>query len=249
MKASLCLILLFFSSVLCSEEITAVLEPNIRKFISTRLNGVLLHSLEAGSRFSKGDVILSQPTASIEAEAEQIKLNLSGLKRELEYLEKLSERKKRQHSQGIIRLEEYETVLNELQKVKDKQKLYEIEKNKVFLTLSKSEVKADINGIVVNEIRKRGEYAREGERCLEIIDDSLIWAVFPYPHTKVKILKLESLKVSVGEKVHSGKELWISPEVDAASGFVQVKVSIDNSEFKHKTGQLCRISFNQVEKP
>lgn len=241
MSKKIFLLSLLFIQTAFTQTFEAVLEPKVRKFISTRMDGVLLKSLDKGTRFSKGEVILSQPTALIKAEAEQINFILKSLKKEETYFSRLAERKKEQLKEGIINEEDYESVLYELTKTSSKISSYLVELKKTQLKLQKANVKADFNGLVSQVIKQKGEFSRTGEVCLELIDDHTLLAVFPCNVQAIKKLWTKSASIEVFGQTLPGRIVSSSPEVDAASGLVQVKVELVNKDLTILPGQKCKV--------
>ena len=233
--------LIIFFQICTAGEFKAILEPKVRKIISTQMDGILLKSPLAGTRIKKEDILLSQSTDLLEAEAEQIFLNIKSLKIEEEYYRKLSAKKKEQFTEGFINAEELDAVRNEFSKVSIRIKTYEVELKKINLKISNSQVKSDIQGLISKQLKRQGEFSRSGEACIEVIDDSFLYAVFPFEFKNISELQKKSINVFVNGQKYQGLELKISPEVDPASGMVQIKVAIKNSSFKVLSGQKCLV--------
>ena len=239
------LIILFICHVAVSESIDAILEPKVRKLLSTQSDGLLTKCLPKGMRINKGQVLLSQSTALIETEAEQIHLNIKSLKNDESFYRKLSQKKKDQFAEGIINQEEYEAAYYELSKVSNKINAYQLELKKILLKIEQAVIKADINGVVTKQLKHQGEFSRLGEVCIEVIDDSTLYAVFPYDSARLTQLKNKSIAVSISNKFYTARLHSISPEVDAASGLVQIKVALDNSKLGIRSGQKCIVHLHQ----
>lgn len=243
------LITLALIQVCMCQEVSAVLEPKLRKLISTQRDGVLLKCPVAGSRVSRGQVILSQPKVLLEAEAEQININIHSLKDEESYYLNMLKKKKDQLKEGFINDEEYEAVSHQLTKVTNKMKSYQIELKKIRFQIEESSIKADMNGLVSKELKRQGEFSKSGEVCIEIIDDTVLYAVFPFEAREISTLQNKAISVSVDGKKYTGKIEFISPEVDAASGLLQVKVAIDNRDLNIRSGQRAIVYFSESKTP
>lgn len=237
----LLLVIILFTQVTLAQTYEAVLEPVVRKTISTQNDGVLLNASNTGDRITKGQIILSQPVELINAEIDQIRLNIKSLVSDLDYYRKLSSKKKEQLGQGIINDEEYETVRHEYFRISQKLASYKIELQKKIIHKKRSTVRADINGVITKGLKQEGEFSRAGEACLEIIDDSILYAVFPLEAAEIHSLKYKSVSVRIADEFHSGSIRSISPEVDAASGLVQVKVAVNNLSLKIRSGEKCTV--------
>ena len=231
--------LMLITNLVFAESYDAVLEPKSRKLLSSQMNGVLIKCPKVGTRFKRGEILLSQPIEAIEAEAEQINLNIKALSSEYSYYKKLVDQKKEQLESSLINKEEYESVAHELSKVTNKINSYKIELKKVQILLSQSVTKADLSGIVTKEFKQQGEYSKEGEACLEVIDDSVLYAIFPYEASKLKELQNKSISIRIYDQKYDGKIHLISPEVDSASGLLQIKVALSNDQLKIRSGQKC----------
>ena len=100
---------------------------------------------------------------------------------------------------------------------------------------------APVDGVIVKIIPRIGEWAKPGDPIISLVDASTALLHLTIPHKDARALKLglvQTVTLDVNDSVYrmAGRVSFISPVVDAASGLIEVRITIPNHLLLVKPG-------------
>jgi RND family efflux transporter MFP subunit len=130
------------------------------------------------------------------------------------------------------------------QKAREGAEYREAEKEKLLRT-----VIAPISGVVTKVGPERGEWVRQGDPIIHLVDADSCVAKIAIPLQYTYKLKpnseiLLTLEVENGDVHTRGKFTFISPVADPASGLVETRIKFDNRKIKIKPGIKASINVD-----
>jgi RND family efflux transporter MFP subunit len=130
------------------------------------------------------------------------------------------------------------------QKAREGAEYREAEKEKLLRT-----VFAPISGIVTKVGAEQGEWVRQGEPVIHLVDADTCVAKIAIPLQYAYKIKADSaikltLKTESGNIHTQGRFSFISPVADPASGLVETKIVFDNRKIKIKPGIKASINLD-----
>ena len=106
---------------------------------------------------------------------------------------------------------------------------------------------APSNGVVTKLSLKVGEWVKAGEPVLHLVDISNLFIRFNVSSKLITRLPVDLvLVVSVDNQFYKGRVSHVSPIADPASGLIEIKVSIDNSELKIRPGSKGTVELKNL---
>ena len=106
---------------------------------------------------------------------------------------------------------------------------------------------APFDGVITGKYLKAGDYARRGEKVLELTDLSILEAEFPLPE-RYSLLVRNGAKVSIDLPAVGmtavGQIVAVNAAIDSASRTFLTKVAVDNPDGLIKTGSFCTGRFD-----
>jgi multidrug resistance efflux pump len=170
------------------------------------------------------------------------------LEKKLEVAQKLYEsaRSISKDDLDMLRLELLQIVgrLDQLNAQKSREEVeYKISQQELALR----RLYAPSDGVITKSPLKTGEWAKAGEPLLQLVDVHNLYIKFNIPLRLVQRLVMGlDLKISVDNQLYNGKVKYIAPVADPASGLIEIKVSIDNSEQKIRPGSKGSVELKQI---
>ena len=90
-----------------------------------------------------------------------------------------------------------------------------------------------------NKLKNQYEYTQTGETCLSILKDTKLLAHFTMPYQEsLKIVKAHTI---IKEKKYNLEVFEKSPEIDGATGWVEVKMMLNNTKQEIPPGFTCKV--------
>jgi len=111
------------------------------------------------------------------------------------------------------------------------------------------ELRAPFAGTVIALSAAPGEHCERGERLVTVADTSRVWAMLDLPERDLRHIRQGQAvpvraDIDGGEAV-SGTVTWIAPSVDPRTRTVPVRVELDNTEGRFRSGQFVVASIPQ----
>ena len=136
-----------------------------------------------------------------------------------------------------------EIALARLESVKEQMPVKQLEIKKIQVQMARRVIRASMDGVITVVKKRQGEFVAPNDPViLEVVQLKTIFAKF-------SVASSEALKLSVGHATTvqlglqrtqaKGTIHFISPVTDAESGTVRVKIKIDNSAGKYRSGETC----------
>jgi macrolide-specific efflux system membrane fusion protein len=155
-----------------------------------------------------------------------------------------------------LRAEKAELDLEEAQLARRQDQL-NVELKNQELALSKHNVDirrivAPINGVVVQVLKQPGEWVEPGEKVLRIvrIDRLRVEGLVPVddlpPDLRGAPVSITLNRTPKGPTTHSGKVVFVSPEINPVNGQVRIWAEVDNQDGVLKPGLRPRMTINPL---
>ncbi len=127
--------------------------------------------------------------------------------------------------------------------------LSELQMQAKQVALDEKTVRSPLNGLVVKTHKERGESVDRAEKLVDVINIDQVYAQFYVkPELRSTLSENQAMKITVpdlADAAFEGKISFIDPSNDAKSGFVRVKVLIENKDHKIKAGMNAVAAFGK----
>lgn len=127
--------------------------------------------------------------------------------------------------------------------------LSELQMKAKQVALDEKTVRSPLGGFVVKTHKERGESVDRAEKLVDVINIDQVYAQFYLkPELRPVIGENQAVKVQVPDLANAafeGKISFIDPSNDAKSGFVRVKVLIENAGHRIKAGMNAVAEFGK----
>lgn len=243
-------------------EVEGLVYPLYDLSISANASGeVTVRNVMPGQRVNKGDEMLTidDRLQTIELERRKIIFDdnseLDAEREKSRLLKEMLDQSQKVYDQtGSISRDELDKIKAEYissrekydqlvtQKAREGAEYREAEKEKQLRT-----VVAPISGVVTKIVPEQGEWVRQGDPVVHLVDADTCVARIAIPLQYTYKLKPNSeirltLKVENGNVHTRGKFTFISPVADPASGLVETRIEFDNRKIKIKPGIKAAIN-------
>ncbi|WP_044412183.1 efflux RND transporter periplasmic adaptor subunit [Thiomicrospira microaerophila] len=111
--------------------------------------------------------------------------------------------------------------------------------------LSARKLNAPVQGIIVQVEISAGEWVKPGEPIIKLVDISNTYVKLNLPDRLARRLQLnQTVDVQVDEAgQRQGVLTYIAPIADAASGLVELRISLDNTDQVIRPGSKAQVAF------
>ncbi|MEW5908436.1 MAG: efflux RND transporter periplasmic adaptor subunit [Thermodesulfobacteriota bacterium] len=234
-----------------SEQVSLIgtTEPALTSIVACEAEGVVEHfPVKEGDFVKKGsllarldsrELLLRKKAAA--ASREKIKVNLENAKKELERVNKL----KQSDAVAQRRFDDTESVYRALVQELSRS---EAEIELLEYDLSRHEVSAPVSGFITREHTQIGEWLRKGSPVVTLIDLQKILISVPVPERyMVQLGSRENALItvkSISDQPLSGKVHSVLSQGDSNSRTFSVKVSVENPNYRIKSGMEALVTFN-----
>lgn len=216
--------------------VPGVLEPWHESVISSQQSGrIVAIAVEKGGRVGKGDVLMSIDSKIQELALKRAEITKADAESDFLRWDKLKKT-------GSVSDDEMESVRKnrELAGVA----YAEAEEQLAYCTL-----KAPVEGVVADRMVEVGEYVVPGMSVFELVEDRRLKLVVSIPERDIYSVKEgQELSFSVpaaGDKIFSGKVIFVSPRAEKSSNSFTVELAVENSEGELKPGCIASLSFER----
>jgi RND family efflux transporter MFP subunit len=125
--------------------------------------------------------------------------------------------------------------------------LAELQKKAKEIALAEKSVRASFSGVIVKKYKEVGESVDRSEKILDLMNYDQVFIQFYVKPDVRQFLKVQSpAKVKIielGGAEFEGKVDFIDPRNEAASGFILIKILVDNKDHKIKPGMKATGDF------
>lgn len=214
-------------------------------------SSVSSHKFREGESFREKDLLLEMNDSSFKQKLIRADSSVTESKAGVEFSAKNLSRIEDLFKKGFQGQQDLEKAKLELDVAKSKDVYQKASLELAAIDLANCRIKAPFNGRVVKRMVQEHEYVRIGQPVVQIIDDNQLLAVMHLPSSQKNKIKLgEKLSVKVDETgtVHSGSVYEIAGEVDSGSRTFEIKVLIDNRDFKLSSGMSGVLVQGDTEK-
>ncbi len=217
-----------------NEQLDCILEPNTKVELSTPVYGVLSDVLvQRGNRVKK-DQVVATLTSGVEKAAVEL------ARARMEFGQRRATRNEELYREKLISIHEKDEIDTEILIAK-----LQLQQAEEQLKLRK--VVSPIDGFVVEREKDAGEYV-EQEAFLTVVNLDPLYAEVIAPARYIDHIK-EGMSAEVKltgstSEVHIATVSLVDQIVDAASGTIRVRLSLENPESLIPSGLKCLVSFN-----
>lgn len=213
---------------------TASLEAEENTEIVAKTGGVLLEILvEEGDQVDADQVVARLDREQLTLERDRSAATLNRLEREYQRSSEL-------YAKNLISSDAHEKARAELEAQKASHRLTE-------LSLSYTEVRTPIAGIITERLVKRGNLVNQYETLFQVSDFSTLNAVLFVPERELATLRKGQNAVVIADayprKQFIGVVDRVSPSIDASAGTFRATIALDNADFSLKPGMFSRVSI------
>ncbi len=213
---------------------TATLEAKEEAFVVARASGIIQHIfVEEGDYVEKG-----QPLAQLEPERYELALqkaraDLSGIKQELDKIDKVYHKK-------LVSDDTFDKLKAQYEAAKANLALAELD-------LKETTIIAPISGFIAERNAKVGNLTEsfQRERMFHIVDQKQLLGVVYLPEKELaNISKQQQALLSIASMPGAKVNAWverISPVVDANTGTFKVTLSVPNQDNVLKSGMFAQV--------
>jgi membrane fusion protein, multidrug efflux system len=190
-------------------------------------------AFEPGAFVHQGDLLVSQDTASEQAQLQgavaQAELTQSNLKRDLKML-----------AEKIISQADYDAALNAWQQAL-------AQAQNIRATIAKKTIRAPFSGRLGIRQANLGQMLREGDAIVTLQTMNPIFADFALPQQQLARLRSgQPVRVTCDALpglTSSGKVTAINPLVDADTRNIKIEATLDNSQEKLRPGMFVNVAL------
>ncbi len=200
--------------------------------IASEVEGVLTWLADVGDSVEEGDVVARIDPSLIRIELTRAQANLARLQSDHAYRQRQLERSEELAENNSIS----ETLLDEARAQRD-QALHalndaEAAVERARTNLARTEIRAAFAGHVTERLASLGEYVSVGEDVLRLVDTHRIEVALPAPISLARFLTPGmSVPVRDGERLREHEVRTVVPVGDQVSRMVEVRLSLDDSEW------------------
>ncbi len=213
---------------------TATLEAEDETEIVAKTGGIVLDILVEEGDLVEADQIVAR------LDREQLQLELERSEATLDRLQKDYTRSSELYQKKLISSDAYELARADLEAHKASHRLTQ-------LTLSYTDVRSPISGVITDRMIKRGNLVNQYETVFKISDFDRLNAVLFVPERELSTLRTDQ-RALVNVDAFPGRRFEgivkrISPSIDATVGTFRATVELDNTDLTLKPGMFARVNI------
>jgi RND family efflux transporter MFP subunit len=129
----------------------------------------------------------------------------------------------------------------------EQRKTDELECKKIATLIERRKIRSPIDGVVTRVYHEENEFVSSSATILTVMQLNPLRAILSVPTTSVNRLRVDQnvqLAFPESNAIGTGKVEYISPVCDAESGTVRVKVLIENTDAKYRSGERCTLELD-----
>ena len=231
-----------FSPVMGEIKLSGKVQSRRDILLSVNQEGDLLQVSEPGQRVSEGDLLVKVDDTLLKIQIEEQRILAERGKVQLNYLSSESDRMMKLQAGNLISKVQVDEILS--RKNMSGNDLMIIKNRIEYLTeqLKKTEIRAPFDGMVAEKYSHTGEFVRQGEKILRIIDTYMLEVVASVPARYISVdMKKVFPKVYVNNiEVKSAMRSFV-PAVDEMSQTFSVYIDLTNPGLNILDGQFAEI--------
>jgi len=223
-------------------------EPDKRSLIASEIEG-LVDSFpgKEGKFLTKGDVIATFSTRTIEIDLKEAKANKSEAQARYSLAKKNLDRFQELEKKGVASIQQLQSAESEKSAWGARIAQFQAEIDGYEYDIEKSKIRAPYSGYVTQEYTEIGEWVQKGGQVVELIDIEIAEIEIEMPERYISKVK-EGLKVDVSldalpELSLEGQITSVVPQADREARTFPVKITVDNKDGTLKSGMVARVSF------
>ena len=217
-----------------------------------------------GERVSKGQVLVTLDSSmlviSLATATKRIEAigKIDSLNAELTFMSRKLEKLKKLRTSGAATSEELERTQTNvdiaqahLKQAEETREIYKLDHEQIVARIERRNIKSPINGIVLKILREEAENVTLFDAHVVTVAqlDPLLVPCYVSPSQALRIKTNDPVTVTFMDTHLDAKGTidFISPVVDPESATVKVKIRIQNTHGKHRSGERCNILFSLHE--
>ncbi len=228
--------------------------PNRKSIVAPEIEGLVTHfPVTKGQKIKKGDVLVRVERKPLLLELKSAEANLAEAKENYENAFSELTRSKELLKRKSISSRAYDDALYTSNALNKKIAALKAKIELIQYRLEKCVIPAPFGGFVVEEHTQVGQWLKEGDKVVSIIEINPILVMVPVPDRYVHFLK-KGQRVDLefdflpGVKTRKGFVRDIIPEGNEKSRTFPVQISLANKDLSILAGMSCKVSF-PVEEP
>jgi membrane fusion protein (multidrug efflux system) len=223
--------------------------PNRKSIVAPEIEGLVTHfPVIKGQKIKKGDVLVRVEGKPLLLELKSAEANLAEAKENYENAFSELTRSKELHKRKSISSRAYDDALYTANALNKKIMALKAGIELIQYRIEKCVITAPFGGFVVEEHTQVGQWLKQGDEVVSIIEINPILVMVPVPDRYVHFLK-KGQKVDLefdflpGEKTRQGFVRDIIPEGNEKSRTFPVQISLENKDLSILAGMSCKVSF------
>ena len=223
--------------------------PNRKSIVAPEIEGLVTHfPVTKGQKIKKGDVLVRVERKPLLLELKSAEANLAEAKENYENAFSELTRSKELLKKKSISSRAYDDALYTANALNKKIMSLKAKIELIQYRLEKCIISAPFGGFVVEEHTQVGQWLKEGDEVVSIIEINPILVTVPVPDRYVHFLK-KGQRVDLefdflpGNKTRKGFVRDIIPEGNEKSRTFPVQVSVANEDLSILAGMSCKVSF------
>jgi len=234
-------------------QTTGTLVPQRHAVVAALVPGkVVSIPVDIGAKVKKGDTLFIIREADYKAAYNQARANAARAAATARLAQKNKDRMVKLYEQEAASGQEQDQAVAAYKEARAALAQASAARQQAQQSLNDCNVIAQYDGVVTAKVIEEGEFAKEGEEVVEIMDLSALNAELELPERYAGTVstgltvKLICRSLSDGTP---GKIVAVNPKIDTASRTFKVKVSADNKDGTLQAGLFCTAQFDlPVEK-
>jgi RND family efflux transporter MFP subunit len=188
-------------------------------------------NVEEGQRVKKGDVLVKLSTDLMEKTLEATRASHEQVLSELENATLHLERIEELHKEELIPEKSFDDARFGVKGLEKKAASLQAEVERLEIEMSKKEVRAPFDGVVLKDHVDRGEWLAPGSPVATVAKDDIVDIIVDVPEDVMQKVKPgRKVQVRAGGKNITGKVFHTIPTGDVATRVFPVKIRIQNDE-------------------
>lgn len=242
---TLSIIILFFLSFEAlsfnyeSHLLTGIIEPENRIIIGNQTEGLLTKSTQVGQELKKSSTIATLDTTILDKKIALVQTRAKLQNTKVQYLSRKHNLELKRMETGHSNQDQVSTAKFDFESAQSEMKILDAEIAELLAVKETFFIKSPINGIVFENYKNPGEYAKPGDEICVIVDKSKSLITSFMPLGLIKSINDYDFFLDKNKlKLH-----YIHPEMDTASKVVKVQfnyIRSNNRFLGEKVNITCK---------
>ncbi len=195
--------------------------------IAAEVAGRLTWVAEAGERVKQGDVVARIDDRALELQLKDDQATIRRLEASFVYMKQQVERQQRLEQQNIAARDQLDEAVSQMRMTEQELVQAEVAREQTLYMLERSEVRAPMQGQIVERFRQAGEYVSVGGELVRLVDTSNIEVRAQAPVSVAPFLE-EGMSVMIEDRNRemAGTIRSVIPVADERSRLMEVRISL-----------------------